>query len=352
MSALLSSQPFGRTSQGEDVKLYTLRNSRGVEVRLSNYGGIIVSFLAPDREGHLEDIVLGYDQLDGYLRKTPFFGCLVGRYANRIAGARFTLDGQEYRLAENNPPNTLHGGVRGFDKVTWEPTVLDGTGTPILRLRYLSRDGEEGYPGNLAVTADHTLTEENGLRIELSATTDRPTVVNLTQHSYFNLAGAGDVLGHVLQIFGSRFTPINRHFIPLGELRAVAGTPFDFRTPTAIGARIHADDEQLRHGLGYDHNWVIDKPAGELARHARVVEPRTGRTLELLSSSPGMQFYAGNFLDGTITGKGGRVYLHRHGFCLEPQHFPDSPNQPQFPSVVLRPGETYRHTLVYRVGVA
>jgi aldose 1-epimerase len=351
MPEALTSSPFGYTPAGEAVTLFTLRHPRGIAVRLCTYGGIIVNWLAPDRTGRPGDVVLGYDTLDGYLRRNPYFGCLVGRYANRIAGARFTLDGTEYRLAANNGANSLHGGLRGFDKVVWRPEVLAGPAGPVLRLTHLSPDGAEGFPGNLHVTADHTLDDDGGLRIELSATTDRPTIVNLTQHTYFNLAGGGDVLGHQAQIFADRFVPIDAEFIPCGGPHTVAGTPLDFRQPTAIGARIDADDAQLRHGLGYDHTFVPGQPAGTLARMARVTDPASGRTLEVSSTAPGVQFYSGNFLDGTIAGKGGCAYGRRHGFCLEPGVFPDSPNRPDFPSAVLRPGETYRHTLIYRVGV-
>lgn len=352
MPEAITSSPFGYTPAGEAVELFTLRHPRGGEVRLCTYGGIIVNWLAPDRAGRLGDIVLGYDTLEGYVRHNPYFGCLVGRYANRIAGARFSLDGVVHQLAANNGANSLHGGRRGFDKVVWRPEILAGPHGPVLRLAYLSRDGEEGFPGNLSVTADHSSDPAGGLRIELTATTDRPTVVNLTQHTYFNLAGGGDILGHEAQIFAEQFVPIDPQFIPSGGPRPVAGTPLDFRQPAAIGARIEADDAQVRHGLGYDHTFVTGQPADALARMARVAEPVSGRTLEVFSTAPGVQFYTGNFLDGTIAGKGGRIYGRRHGFCLEPGVFPDSPNRPEFPSPVLRPGETYRHTLVYRVGVA
>lgn len=352
MPEAITSSPFGYTPAGEAVTLFTLRHRRGIEVRLCTYGGIIVNWIAPDRAGRPGDVVLGYDTLDGYLHRHPYFGCLVGRYANRIAGARFTLDGTDYRLAANNGANSLHGGLRGFDQVVWQPAVVTGPDGPVLRLTHLSRDGEEGFPGNLQVTADHSLDDDGALRIDLTATTDRPTVVNLTQHTYFNLAGGGDILGHRAQLFAEAFVPIDAEFIPSGGPRPVAGTPLDFRQPTAIGARIDADDAQVRHGLGYDHTFVTGQPTGTLARMARVTDPTSGRTLEVFSTAPGVQFYSGNFLDDTIVGKGGRRYGHRHGFCLEPGVFPDSPNRPEFPSPVLRPGETYRHTLVYRVGVA
>ena len=347
----ISKEPFGRTKDGMPVDLFTLRNTKGIEARICTYGGIVVSFKAPDRDGKLGDVVLGYDDLDGYLTNNPFFGCLVGRYGNRIAQGKFTLKGKEYTLATNNGPNALHGGLRGFDKVVWEPSIQTTPDGPALQLRYLSKDGEEGYPGNLAVTALYTLTEDNGLRLEYTGTTDKETIVNLTQHSYFNLAQKGDVLKHIVMIQADRFTPVDSTLIPTGELRPVEGTPLDFRKPTAIGARINQDDEQLKFGNGYDHNWVINKPPGDLSLAASVYEPTTGRVLEVLTTEPGLQFYTGNFLDGTIKGKGGWVYMTRNGFCMECQHFPDSPNHANFPSVVLKPGEVYRNTIIYRLSV-
>jgi len=343
-----AAEPFGTAPDGTPVEIHTLRNAAGMEARICTYGGIVVSLKVPDRDGNLGDVVLGYDGLDGYLKESPYFGCLVGRYGNRIAGGRFTLDGTTYVLATNNGPNHLHGGLVGFDKRVWSAVAERGPLGPRLVMTYVSADGEEGYPGKLSVKAVYTLTEGNGLRLDYEATTDKPTVVNLTQHSYFNLAGRGDILGHEVQIDADRFTPVDATLIPTGELRPVAGTPFDFRRPTAIGARIGQDDEQLRYGGGYDHNWVISKPYGQFARQAVVHEPTTGRVLEVWSTEPGLQFYCGNFLDGSITGKGGWVYGHRNGFCMEPQHYPDSPNQPAFPSVVLRPGRTFRSTMEYR----
>ncbi len=348
MPLTLPSEPFGTLPDGTPTTVYTLRNESGVEARIANYGGIVVSLKTPDRDGKLADVVLGYPDLAGYLKETPYFGCLVGRYGNRIARGRFSLDGTSYTLATNNYPNALHGGVKGFDKVVWDAKGYQGPDGPTLELSYVSRDGEEGYPGNLSVKAVYTLTRDNGLRLTYTATTDKPTVLNLTQHSYFNLAGKGDILGHLLETTADRFTPVDSTLIPTGELRPVAGTPFDFRTPTAIGARINDTDEQLKFGGGYDHNFVFNKKVGSLTRLARVSEPGTGRVLEVLSTEPGVQFYSGNFLDGKITGKGGRVYEHRNGFCLEPQHFPDSPNQPSFPSTTLRPGETYKNTIIFR----
>jgi aldose 1-epimerase len=347
-SPQISRRPFGEAPDGTPVQLFTLRNSRGAEAQICNYGGIVTSLKVPDRQGKFGDVVLGYDNLAGYLRESPYFGSLIGRYGNRISSGKFTLNGKQYTLATNNYPNALHGGIKGFDKVVWTPTVLATSEGTSLQLEYVSRDGEEGYPGTLRVKAVYTLTEDNGLKLIYTATTDQDTVVNLTQHSYFNLAGKGDVLGHVVMIPADKFTPVDSTLIPTGELKPVEGTPFDFRKPTAIGARINQDDEQLTFGKGYDHNWVINKRSGELTLMARVYEPTTGRVLEVLSTEPGLQFYSGNFLDGTITGKRGWVYQFRNGFCMEPQHYPDSPNQPNFPSVVLKPGQVYGNTIIYR----
>jgi aldose 1-epimerase len=339
-------QSFGTTADGTAVDLYTLTNAKGVEARITNYGGIVVSLKIPDRNGVKADVVHGFDSVSGY-KDSPYFGALIGRYGNRIAKGKFTLDGKEYTLAINNPPNALHGGVKGFDKVVWTARPFQGKLGPSLELHYVAKDGEEGYPGKLEVTAVYTLTEDNSLRLEYTAKTDKPTVVNLTQHTYFNLAGGGDILGHEVMIDADKFTPVDSTLIPTGELRPVKGTPMDFTRPVAIGARINQDDEQLKFGKGYDHNWVLNKPAGQLAVIARVVEPKSGRVLEVLSTEPGLQFYTGNFLDGKLQGKG-RVYPFRSGFCMEPQHFPDTPNKPSFPSVVLRPGQVYTHTMVYR----
>jgi aldose 1-epimerase len=348
----ISSEPFGRTPDGVPVSLFTLRNSHGAEVKIMNYGGILQSFRAPDRHGQMGDVVLGYDNLDGYIKESPYFGALVGRYGNRIAKGKFTLNGKEYTLATNNGPNSLHGGKKGFDKVIWEPKVLATPDGPALQLRYLSKDGEEGFPGNLSVTATYTFTDENALRLDYEATTDKDTIVNLTQHSYFNLALKGDVLEHVVMIDADKFTPVDSTLIPTGELRPVQGTPFDFRKPTPIGARINDDNEQLKLGGGYDHNWVLNKKPGELKLAARVQEPTSGRVLEVITTEPGLQFYTGNFLNGKIAGKGGVVYHKRNAFCMEPEHFPDSPNHPEFPPVVLKPGETYRNTIIYKLSVS
>jgi aldose 1-epimerase len=348
--ALVTSQPFGKTPEGTPVELFTLRNRNGCEARITNYGGIVVSLHVPDRSGALADVVLGYETLDGYLKASPYFGCIVGRYGNRIADARCTLDGKTYTLAANDGPNSLHGGVCGFDKVVWAAKVIPGEEAPALELRYTSPDGEEGFPGTLAVRAVYSLGDDNALRLSFEATTDKATVCNLTHHSYFNLAGQGngDILGHEMMIAGAHITPVDATLIPTGELLPVAGTPFDFTRPRPIGERIDQEEEQLAFAGGYDHNWVLDKPAGALGLAARVTEPASGRVLECWTTEPGVQFYAGNFLDGTIVGKGGQVYRRCYGLCLEPQHFPDSPNQPRFPTVVLRPGQVYRSAMEYR----
>ena len=347
----ISQAPFGKTADGTPVEIYTLRNSKGMEARIMTYGGIIVSLKVPDKNGTFGDVVLGYDNLDDYVKNNPFFGALVGRYGNRIAKGKFTLDGHEYTLALNNAPNNLHGGPVGFDKRVWKVARADvSQDGPRLELTYLSKDGEEGFPGNLNVTATYTLTDDNGLRLDYTATTDKATLCNLTQHSYFNLAGKGDVLNHLVFINADKFTPVDNTLIPNGELKPVAGTPFDFCKPMSIGARINADDEQIKFGSGYDHNWVVNKPLGKLGLVARVTEPTTGRIMEVLSTEPGVQFYTGNYLDG-ITGKGGWVYQKRNGLCFEPQHYPDSPNHPQFPSAELKPGQTYQNTIIYRFSV-
>ena len=347
----ISKQPFGKTDDGTAVDIYTLRNDHGVEVRITTYGGIVVSLETRDRKGKLDDIVLGYDNLDGYLKNNgPYMGAIIGRYANRIARGRFTLNGVEYRLAQNNGENHLHGGLKGFDKVVWTGKALNTPNGVALRLTYVSKDGEEGYPGNLSVTVVYTLTNNDELRIAYAATTDKTTIVNLTHHSYFNLAGQGngDILKHQLFINANRFTPTDAGSIPTGELRKVRGTPFDFTHLTAIGARIDQDNEQLKFGQGYDHNWVLNKTGRSLTLAAKAYEQTTGRVMEVYTTEPGLQFYAGNFLDGSINGKEGKVYNRRYGFCLEAQHFPDSPNKPSFPTVVLVPGRRYSQTTIYR----
>lgn len=346
----ITAKPFGTTSDGKKVTQYTLANASGASVSIINYGGIVTSLRVPDRNGKVSDVVLGFKSLSDYEEKSPYFGCLVGRYGNRIANGEFTLDRSTHHLAKNNNGQSLHGGLKGFDKVLWDAVPSMTKQGPSLRLSYLSRDGEEGYPGNLSVTATYTLTDKNELKLVYRAKTDKPTVVNLTHHSYFNLAGqgSGDILGHVVTIHAGKYTPIDEVLIPTGKLAPVKGSPFDFRKPTAIGDRINGDDPQLRNGRGYDHNWVIDKLPGHLGLVARVEEPKSGRVMEVISTEPGVQFYSGNFLDGTLVGKGGKVYGFRSGFCFEPQHFPDSPNRRNFPSTVLRPGETYKNTIIYR----
>jgi aldose 1-epimerase len=346
----ISQAPFGKTADGTSVEIYTLRNVRGCEARIMTYGGIVVSLKVPDKNGNFGDVVLGYDNFDDYVKNSPFFGALVGRYGNRIAKGKFTLAGKEYTLAVNSGANNLHGGPVGFDKRVWKATALLTADGPVLKLNYLSQDGDQGFPGNLNVTATYTLTADNGLLLTYTATTDKPTLCNLTQHSYFNLAGKGDVLNYLVYINADKFTPVDKALIPTGELKPVEGTPFDFRKPTAIGARINADNEQIKFGNGYDHNWVINKPPGKLGLVARVTDPTSGRVMEVLSTEPGVQFYTGNFLDG-YTGKGGWVYKNRSGLCFEPQHYPDSPNHPQFPSAELKPGQTYQNTIIYRFSV-
>jgi aldose 1-epimerase len=344
---------FGRTGDGTPVDVFVLTNGRGVEVRAISYGAIITSVRVPDRDGQRADVVLGFDTIDGYLGTHPYFGAVVGRYGNRIAKGRFTLDGKTYQLATNNGPNHLHGGVRGFDKAVWRGEPVDRSdGSASVAFTHTSPDGDEGYPGTLNVRVTYTLTAANEIVIEYEATADKPTPVNLTQHSYFNLAGAGtgDILQHRLTIDADRFTPVDATLIPTGELATVAGTPFDFRQPTTIGARIDADDQQIKNGNGYDHNFVLNRTGG-LAHAARLEDPSSGRTLDVSTTEPGVQFYAGNFLDGTITGKGGRVYKRRFGVCLETQHFPDSPNHPDFPSTILRPGERFQSKTVLAFGV-
>jgi aldose 1-epimerase len=350
----MTKQDWGKGPDGP-IELYTLKNGKGMEARIMNYGAIVVSLTAPDRNGKYEDVVLGFDSVDGYLKTHPYFGAVVGRYGNRIAKGRFTLNGVEYKLATNNGPNALHGGVKGFDKRLWTAKDVSQGNTPALQLTYRSKDGEEGYPGNLTATVTYTLTDNNELKIDYTATTDKDTVVNLTNHSYFNLMGPtgdGDILNHEIMINADRFTPVDSTLIPTGELAPVAGTPFDLRQATRIGARIGArineDHEQLKFGRGFDHNFVLNGEQGLLSLAAKVTEPKTGRVMEVHTTEPGVQFYTGNFLDGTLTGKGGKVYQHRYGLCLETQHFPDSPNKPQFPSTVLKPDGTHRSTTVYR----
>jgi aldose 1-epimerase len=340
-------------SDGTTIEAFTLRNAAGLEVRAITYGGIITSIRVPDRDGRFDDVALGYDDLDGYLKNnSPYFGAIIGRYANRIGNAAFTLDGKTYPLAANNGPNHLHGGNTGFDKVVWQGQEFrDNEGAGVV-FRYTGRDGEEGYPGTLQVRVAYRLTDRNELAVEYLATSDKPTPVNLTQHTYFNLTGGRrDVLDHELTIDADRYTPVDSTLIPTGMLAPVAATPFDFRKPMRIGARIQNDDEQLRRGRGYDHNFVLNHDEG-LRHAARVRDPMTGRVLDVSTTEPGLQLYTGNFLDGTITGKSGAAYIQRFGFCLETQHFPDSPNKPGFPSTILRPGGEYRSRTVFAFSVA
>lgn len=346
----INKEHWGRLESGEPIYLYTLRNENGIEARITHFGGRLVVLKSPDRNGKLDDIVLGFDNLDGYLGKNPYFGALVGRYANRIAHGQFSLDGKQYSLARNNGENSLHGGLKGFDKVAWTAHESSSNGSPALELTYLSADGEEGYPGNLRTTVRYTLTPENELRIAYEATTDKDTVLNLTNHSYFDLSGqaSGRIVDCEVQINADRFTPVNAHLIPTGELRPVAGTPFDFRQPAVIGSRIDQDDEQIKYGWGYDHNYVLNRTGGEISFAARTVDPQSGRVLEVWTTQPGMQFYTGNHLDGSVAGKNGVIYGFRSGVCFETQHFPDSPNQPEFPSTELKAGQHYQGVTLFR----
>lgn len=343
-------EPFGSLPDGTPIDIYTLKNTSGLEARVMTYGAILVSLKVPDRDGVLADVNLGFDTLAGYLGTHPYFGAIIGRYGNRIAKARFAIDGVEYRLAANNNENSLHGGLQGFDKVVWKAEPLrsgDGAG---LKLSYLSRDGEEGFPGNLAVTVVYTLTNADELRIDYEATTDKKTPVNLTNHAYWNLKGQGegDILGHVLRLEADRITAVDSaaNLIPTGEILPVAGTPFDFTTPHTIGERIAQVEG------GYDHNFALRSGGGSLALAAHVEEPGSGRIMEIWTDQPGIQLYTGNFLDGTVVGKGGKAYQKHYGFCLETQRFPDSPNHPNFPSTILEPGQIYRTTTVHKFSVA
>jgi aldose 1-epimerase len=342
-------QSYGKMPDGTPVDLYLLTNSNGMEAGLTAYGGTLVSLTAPDRHGAFADVVLGMDTLDGCRTQTAWFGALIGRYGNRIGGGQFTLESKPYHLPINDGPNTLHGGPLGFGKQLWQVREVASAEGPAVEFSYVSKDGEEGFPGTLTTKVVYTLTNKNELKIDYTATTDKPTVVNLTNHAYFNLKGAGegDILGHEVTIHASRFTPVDSVLIPTGELRAVKGTPFDFTAATAIGARIETDDQQIKFGKGYDHNWVLDKTGAGLAKAAEVYEPKTGRVLEVWTTEPALQFYTGNFLDGTLHGKGGKVYPRRGAFCMETQHYPDSPNHPAFPTTELKPGATYHTTTVY-----
>ncbi len=358
VKAPVQSTPFGKIATGEAAQLFSFGNAHGIEVQLTNYGGIITSIKTPDRAGRFADIVLGYADLAGYLRDSPYFGAIVGRYANRIARGRFTLDGTTHTLAVNNGRNSLHGGLRGFDKAVWNAQAFQNQEGQGVTLDYTSPDGEEGYPGTLHARVTYTLTPDDRLIVDYQATTDKPTPVNLSQHTYWNLGGdaSRDILGHVLTINAGAMTPVDSTLIPTGEIVPTVGTPFDFWRPTPIGARIdQKDNVQLRYGNGYDHNFVLNTRGSSVAEPrfaARVTEPTTGRTLEIYTTEPGLQFYSGNFLDGSITGKAGSVYRFRYGLALETQHYPDSPNHPNFPSTILRPGQQYRSRTVFQFGVA
>ena len=337
--------PYGKLPDGRQADLFTLTNSSGMKATLTNYGAITVSLEVPDADGNLADVTLGYDTLEGWLGSTSYFGATVGRYANRIAKGKFELDGKTYTLATNNDENHLHGGIKGFDKCLWDAAPFEGEGNVGVTFTYLSKDGEEGYPGNLKVTAVYSLDEQNAFRVAFSATTDKATVVNLAHHTYWNLGGAaaGDILGHELMLAADQYTPVDAGLIPTGELKDVKATPMDFTTPAAIGAGIAQVEG------GYDHNFVLrNQDSSKVVLAARVVEPKSGRVMEIHTDQPGIQFYSGNFLDGTVTGKGGVVYKKHHGFCLETQHYPDSPNKPDFPPVVLKPGETYKHIMIHK----
>jgi aldose 1-epimerase len=347
----IEKRAFGKTPDGTAIDLYVLNNKNGVEADITTFGAALVALKVPDKSGNTADVLLGYDDVDGYVNDKAYFGATIGRYANRIANGEFKLDGKTYNVPKNNGNNSLHGGTTGFNKHVWTARETTSPSGPAVRFSYLSKDGEEGYPGNLKVDVTYSLSSNNELRIEYSATTDKDTVVNLTNHAYFNLAGegSGDILGHELTLHADRFTPINEGLIPTGELRAVKGTPFDFTTATAIGSRIEQDDEQLKFGKGYDHNWVLNgvrRSTPALAAEAR--DPKSGRVLQVLTTEPGIQFYSGNFLDGSAHGKGGKAYERRSAFCLETQHFPDSPNHPNFPSTELKPGQRFHSVTIYK----
>ena len=341
---------FGHLPDGRAVEVFTLSNDNDMTVKILNYGGVITSITIPDKNGNCGEVTLGYDHLEGYLDKTPYFGAIVGRYGNRIANGEFMINGLKYTLVKNNGPHHLHGGTIGFDKVMWTAKEINMKGIAGVELEYLSGDMEEGYPGNLRTIVVYTLNNANKLKIDYMAETDKPTHINLTNHTYFNLkdGGATPHLGHIMQINADYITRVDKTLIPTGELWPVGGTPFDFRQPTPIGDRIDADHEQIKYGGGYDHNFVINGEAGQLRWCARVFETTSGRRLEVLTTEPGVQFYTGNFLDGTISGIGGRVYHRRHGFCLENQHYPDSPNKPEFPSTLLHPGQHYHSTTIFK----
>lgn len=349
--AAVTGTPFGKSPDGHTVEVFTLENGHGMKAKIMTWGGTLISLMVPDAAGKSDDVVLGYDDLDGYLKNTAYFGALIGRYANRIGNARFELDGKEYHLFANDGKNSLHGGKRGFDKRVWEPLHYDGHS---LELRYVSKDGEEGYPGDLTATVRYTVTPRNELRLDYTVTTDKDTVQNLTNHTYWNLAGAGSgpILDEDIQINADHFTPVDAGLIPTGEIRSVAGTPLDFRKPMQIGARIDSDYEQMKLGKGYDHNFVLNRSGDGLVEAARVHDPKTGRVMEVETTQPGMQFYTSNMLNGPMKGRDGKSYGRRGALCLETHHYPDSPNKPSFPTTELKPGETFHSTTIYRFSTA
>jgi aldose 1-epimerase len=355
MRGTIRKESFGKTASGQPVDLYTLSNKKGMEVAITNFGGTVVALKVPDRTGKAADVVLGFDTLEGYEKGTAYFGATIGRYGNRIGGGQFSIDGKTYTLPKNNGNNTLHGGIVGFDKKVWKAREIASTDGQSLEMSYLSADGEEGFPGNLSVKVAFTVpADRNELKIDYTASTDKDTVLNLTNHSYFNLAGEGngDILDHVLTLHAKQFTPVDQTLIPTGELRAVAGTPLDFTSATAIGKRINENDEQLVFGKGYDHNWVLASDGRKsLTLAAEAYDPKSGRKLEVLTTEPGVQFYSGNFLDGSVKGKGNKAYGQRAAFCLETQHFPDSPNHPNFPSTLLKPNSVFHSQTVFRFSV-
>lgn len=352
-SLAISQEDFGKLPTGESIQKYTMTNANGMVVSVINYGGIITNLKVPDKNGKIEDVVLGFDSLEGYLTPAPYFGAIIGRYGNRIAQGKFNLDGTQYTLAQNDGQNHLHGGNKGFDKVVWEITKITNLHSVALQLHYLSEDMEEGYPGNLSTTVTYTLTNDNTLKVSYKATTDKKTIVNLTQHSYFNLSGdfSKDILEHEIAINADTFLPVDETLIPTGEFKAVAGTPFDFKQAKAIGKQINEDNQQLKRGLGYDHCWVLNRVSEDLSLAATAYDPKSGRFMEVKTTEPGIQFYSGNFLDGTLKSKSGGTYAKRSGFCLETQHYPDSPNQEDFPSVVLNPDQTYRSETTFKFSV-
>ncbi|MEO7718383.1 MAG: aldose epimerase family protein [Capsulimonas sp.] len=350
-SDTITQKSFGTAPGGKAATLYTLTNKHGVQVQITNYGGIVTSVKTPDRLGKFSDIALGFSNVDGYVKNSgPYFGALVGRYANRIAKGRFTLDGKTYQLAVNNGVNHLHGGKVGFDKKIWAAKPIHRAGGVGLALTYVSKDGEENFPGTLTTKVVYTLTNDDALKIDYTATTNKTTIVNLTNHSYWNLNGEGngDILGQTMMINANRYLPIDKTSIPLGSPAPVAGTPFDFRRPTRIGSRIDANNQQIKNGAGYDHNYVLNQPGHQMILAARAYSPQSGRVLSVFTNQPGIQLYTGNFLDGTFSGKAGKLYKHRNGFALETQHYPDAPNRPSYPTTKLKPGQVYRYTTIFK----